>query len=78
MNLKEISKIIKEKRKLKKWSQQTLSSYANINVNTIQKMEAGFMDEVGITKVEAVLDILNLELSLREKGRPMTLDELNG
>lgn len=78
MDLKEISKIIKEKRKSNTWSQQTLATHTNINVNTIQKMEAGFVEEVGITKVQAVLDILNLELSLREKGRPMTLDELNG
>jgi len=78
MNFNQIAQTIKEKRQLTSWSQQTLAKYAGINVNTLQKMEAGFEQEVGFRKVEMVLDILELELSLRPKGRPLTLDELNG
>jgi hypothetical protein len=39
-------------------------------------MENGFSDEVGIKKVETILDLLGYEVSIRLKDRPRTLDEL--
>ena len=42
----------------------------------ISKIENGFADEVGIKKVDTILDLLDMELSLRPKGRPRTLEEL--
>lgn len=77
MELSDIASIVKENRKLKKYTQANLAEYASTSINTIKKIEAGFLDEVGIKKVEAVLDILELELSIRPKGRPLTLDELH-
>ena len=40
------------------------------------KIENGFIDEVGIKKVETILDLLGVEFALRPKGRPKTLEEL--
>ena len=76
MTLKELGCEIKSLRKSKQWSQNDLESYSGITKRTISKIENGFIDEVGIKKVESILDLLGYEFSLREKGRPKTLEEL--
>lgn len=76
MNLEKLGKEIKSLRKNKKWSQDNLEQYSGITKRTISKIENGFIDEVGIKKVETILDLLGMEFSLRPKGRPKTLEEL--
>ncbi len=76
MNLSELGYEIKKLRQQKKWSQDTLEKYSGITKRTISKIENGFIDEVGIKKVGTILDLLDMELSLRPKGRPRTLEEL--
>ena len=77
MELFDITAIIKKSRKSKNYTQANLAKYTGMSTNTIKKIEAGFIDEVGIKKVESVLELLELELCVRPKGRPLTLDELN-
>ena len=67
---------IKRARKEKKWSQDNLEQYSGITKRTISKIENGFIDEVGIKKVEFILDLLGYEFALRLKGYPKTLEEL--
>jgi len=50
--------------------------YSNITKRTISKIENGFIDEVGIKKVEVIVDLLDMEFCLRPKARPKTLEEL--
>jgi len=76
MTLGELGKEIKKLRKEKKYSQDDLQHYSGITTRTLSKIEQGFIDEVGIKKVETVLDLLGMEFSLRPKGRPKTLEEL--
>ncbi|HUH41581.1 MAG TPA: helix-turn-helix domain-containing protein [Sulfurimonas sp.] len=76
MTLHELGLEIKHLRKAKEWSQDDLQSYSGITKRTISKIENGFIDEVGIKKVETILDLLGVEFSLRGKGRPKTLEEL--
>ena len=76
MSLEKLSKEIKLLRKEKNWSQDDLEKYSGITKRTISKIENGFIDEVGIKKVEIILDLLGVEFSLRPKGRPKTLEEL--
>jgi transcriptional regulator with XRE-family HTH domain len=76
LTLKELGRQIKTLRKEKKWSQDDLEQYSGITKRTISKIENGFIDEVGIKKVEMILDLLDMEFSLRPKGRPKTLEEL--
>ena len=76
MKLDELGKEIKFLRKEKNWSQDDLEKYSLITKRTISKIENGFIDEVGIKKVEIILDLLGVEFSLRPKGRPKTLEEL--
>ena len=76
MKLDDLGKEIKLLRKKKNWSQDDLEKYSGITKRTISKIENGFIDEVGIKKVEIILDLLSVEFSLRPKGRPKTLEEL--
>ena len=76
MTLFDLGKEIKSLRKEKNWSQDDLEKYSGITKRTISKIENGFIDEVGIKKVENILDLLGVEFDLRPKGRPKTLEEL--
>ena len=76
MDLRNLGLEIKKLRKEKKWSQDDLEKYSNITKRTISKIENGFIDEVGIKKVEFILDLLGYEFSIRQKGQPKTLEEL--
>ena len=76
MTLEELGIEIKILRKEKRWSQDDMEKYSGITKRTISKIENGFIDEVGIKKVETILDLLDMEFALRAKGRPKTLEEL--
>jgi len=76
MTLTQLGIEIKTLRKEKKWSQDDMEQYSGITKRTISKIENGFIDEVGIKKVETLLDLLDMEFALRPKGRPKTLEEL--
>ena len=76
MTLQKLGIEIKVLRKEKKWSQEDMEQYSGITKRTISKIENGFIEEVGIKKVDTILDLLGVELSLRVKGRPKTLEEL--
>lgn len=76
MNLEEIGKEIKFLRKEKKWSQDELEKYSGISKRTISKIENGFIEEIGIKKVDLILDLLGCEFSIILKNRPKTLEEL--
>jgi transcriptional regulator with XRE-family HTH domain len=76
MTLEKLGQEIKTLRKEKNWSQDDMEQYSCITKRTISKIENGFIDEVGIKKVEMILDLLDMEFALRPKGRPKTLEEL--
>ena len=76
MELEKLAKEIKKLRKEKNWTQDDLEKHSGITKRTISKIENGFIDEVGIKKVEIILDLLGVEFALRPKGRPRTLEEL--
>ncbi len=76
MTLSELGLEIKRLRKEKKYSQDEMEKYSHITKRTISKVENGFIDEVGIKKVETLLNLLGYEFSVRPKNRPKTLEEL--
>ncbi|KAB7884821.1 helix-turn-helix domain-containing protein [Poseidonibacter ostreae] len=76
MKLEDLGSKLKELRKEKNLTQEQLEEYSSITKKTISKMENGFNDEVGIKKVETILDLLGYEFSIRLKNRPRTLEEL--
>jgi transcriptional regulator with XRE-family HTH domain len=75
LNLKDLGQKIKELRKNKNISQAQLEDYSNITKRTISKIENGFIEEVGIKKVETILDLLGYEFNIRLKDRPKTLED---
>ncbi|MFT7861240.1 MAG: helix-turn-helix transcriptional regulator [Sulfurimonas sp.] len=76
MTLQQLGLEIKTLRKEKKYSQEDMESFSGITKRTLSKIENGFIDEVGIKKVETILDLLGYEFSIRPKNRPKTLEEL--
>lgn len=76
MSLEKLSETIAKERKAKGWNQTETAGYAGISLNTYRRIEDGFVEEVGITKVAEVLELFGLEIAVREKGRPLTLEEL--
>jgi len=76
VKLEQLGLEIKSLRKEKKYSQNDMENFSGITKRTISKIENGFIDEVGIKKVETILDLLGYEFSIRPKNRPKTLEEL--
>lgn len=76
MDLEQLGLEIKTLRKEKKYSQDDIENFSGITKRTISKIENGFVDEVGIKKVESILELLGYEFSIRLKNRPKTLEEL--
>ena len=76
MKLDELGNKVKIIRKERGYSQADLEDFSDITKRTISKIENGFIDEVGIKKVDVILDLLGYELCIRLKDRPKTLEEL--
>ncbi|WP_413698565.1 helix-turn-helix transcriptional regulator [Psychromonas sp. KJ10-10] len=74
-SLLKISEIILVERKKNKWTQQQLADYAGLNRSTIGKVERGDYDEVGLRKIERLLNLFNKSLAVTDVGLP-TLDQL--
>jgi transcriptional regulator with XRE-family HTH domain len=71
-----IGKEIKEARKNRKISQSDLAKALGMSRTTIGQIENGTVREIGVRKVIRVLELLELELRVRPKGRPPTMEEL--
>jgi len=76
MNLEQLGLEIKNLRKERGYTQEDMQNFSGITKRTISKIENGFIDEVGIKKVETILDLLGYEFGIRPKNRPRTLEEL--
>lgn len=72
----ELGNRMRQARKEKKLTQAQLAGMAGISRKTLGEIESGTVVDVGIRKVERVLDILGLELAVRPLGAPPTLEEL--
>ena len=65
-SLLKISETILSERK--KWSQQLLADYAGLNRTTIGKFERGDYDDVGLMKIERILNLFNKSLMVTDTG----------
>lgn len=74
-NLNNISKLILHERKQQGWSQQQLANYAGLNRTTIGSIERGDYSDIGIRKIEKILNLFNKSLTIKDVGLP-TLDQL--
>lgn len=74
-SLQHISLHIKQARKDKGWTQQQLADYSGLDRTTIGALERNDYNDIGIRKVQRVLELLGKKLSVSHKGLP-TLDQL--
>lgn len=73
--LTDLSQTIRSTRKAKGWTQQQLADLCKLDRTTIGALERNAYNELGIRKVELVLNVLGKTLTTRDFGLP-TLDEL--
>jgi len=67
---------IRVARKERNLTQAQLAEMVGISRKTLGQIETGTVVDIGIRKVERVLEILGLELTVRPLGAPPTLEEL--
>lgn len=76
MQLPEIGRLLKTARRGAKLSQQKLAQPLGMSRATISALESSRCDEIGFTKLAALLESVGLELvAAPRKGRP-TIDDL--
>lgn len=73
--LEELGQQIKTLRKQRGWSQLQLADMAGLDRTTIGLLERNDYSDVGIRKVQRVVELLGKKLTLGNAGLP-TLDEL--
>jgi transcriptional regulator with XRE-family HTH domain len=76
MILSEIGNKIKELRKEKKMTQETLAKQVCISRNTISKLENGYIANISIVTLDRVLNILGYELEIKHQN-PFVSKALN-
>jgi transcriptional regulator with XRE-family HTH domain len=66
---------IRQFRKDNDWSQQQLADMTGLDRTTISALERNNFNEIGIRKVQRILQVLNYSLSIEAVGLP-TLDDM--
>lgn len=66
---------VRQFRKDKAWSQQQLADMTGLDRTTISALERNKFNEIGIRKVQRILQVLGHSLSIQSVGLP-TLDDM--
>ncbi len=74
----EIGEKIRKERKRKKISQEQVAKNLGMSRTTISQIESGTVQEIGVRKLIRILELLELEIQVRQSGAPPTLEELRG
>lgn len=72
----EIGRHIREERKRRRITQAQLAELLGMSRATISQIENGVIQDIGIRKVIRILEVLELEIRIRQAGLPPTLEEL--
>lgn len=75
MPLDQLGQQIKALRKERNWSQQQLADMAGLDRTTLGMLERNSYNDIGIRKVQRVLELLDRKLVIGINGLP-TLDDL--
>lgn len=75
ISLDQLGQQIKALRKERHWSQQQLADMAGLDRTTLGMLERNSYNDIGIRKVQRVLELLNRKLAIEVNSLP-TLDEL--
>ena len=74
----EIGEKIRKERKRKKISQEQVAKNLGMSRTTISQIESGTVQEIGVRKLIRILELLELEIQVRQSGAPPTQEELRG
>ena len=66
---------VRQYRKENGWSQQQLADFTGLDRTTISALERNSFNEIGIRKVQRILQVLNHSLDIKSVGLP-TLDDM--
>lgn len=75
--MKNISSTIKAARREQKLTQKALGDRLGMSRNTIAGLENGTFTDLGIRKVEAILNALGYTLTVQRRSSRPTLDDLS-
>lgn len=67
---------VRKLRKQQSWSQQELADIVGLDRTTISALERNCFNEIGIRKVQRILQALNHSLAIESSGLP-TLDDVH-
>jgi len=76
VDLKELGRQIALARREQGHTQSQLAEIAGLSRQTISALERGDLTDLGLRKVLRLLDVLDLDLVLRQAGHRLTLDDL--
>ncbi len=76
MQLPELGAVLKEARKKARLSQEQLAAPLGMSRATISALESGRCEEIGFTKLAALLNIVGLELTVMSRQSRPTIDDL--
>jgi transcriptional regulator with XRE-family HTH domain len=76
MQLAELGAVLKEARKKARLSQEQLAAPLGMSRATISALESGRCEEIGFTKLAALLNIVGLELTVMSRQSRPTIDDL--
>lgn len=76
MRLNEVGPLLKDARKAAKLGQEQLAAPLGMSRATISAIEHGRCQEIGFSKLVALLNAVGLELTVRPRVSRPTIDEL--
>lgn len=76
MTLSDIGRAVKEARQRAALTQSQLAQASGLSRLTIVHLENGALSDLGVRKLERVLAVLDLEITLRHASPLPTLDDL--
>ena len=76
MQLTDIGPILQQARKKAKLSQEQLAAPLGMSRATVSAIESGRCEEIGFSKLTALLDMVGLELTVVARAARPTIDEL--
>jgi transcriptional regulator with XRE-family HTH domain len=76
MELEELGRQISRVRRDRRISQDELAHACGLSRQTISGLERGELTDLGLRKLERLLEALDLDLAIRPRHHPVTLDDL--
>jgi transcriptional regulator with XRE-family HTH domain len=76
MRLTELGPVLKDARKAAGLAQQQLAAPLGMSRATISAIESGRCQEIGFSKLAALLNAVGLELTVRPRASRPTIDQL--